>query len=205
MEAPQSAHVTQWLRQLEKGDSTAFGKLWECYFQQIHRVVNRKVRDVPQGVLDSEEIVMSVFESLWRSANEGRMQTVANRDELSGMLLTFVKHKVVDHIRRSLAKFRLPDDPVVSFSNSSGKQILERLTGHEAPVVAEAIMREEYLRALDMLSDDQMREIAVLHLQGLTTREIAVSVDVSDPTVTRKLRCIRGIWQKELRTPDDPE
>lgn len=205
MEAPQSAHVTQWLRQLERGDSAAFGKLWECYFQQIHRVVDRKVREVPRGVVDSEEIVMSVFESLWRSANEGRMKTVANRDQLCGMLLTFVKHKVVDHLRRNGAQFRNPGEPVVSLANSSGHQILESLPGNEVPVVAETIMRDEYERALNMLPDGQMKQIAVLHLQGLTTEEIAKSVDVSTATVTRKLRCIRGIWQKELRTPDDPE
>ena len=47
------------------------------------------------------------------------------------------------------------------------------------------------------LDDVMLRVIAFQKLQGMTSDEIAASLEVSRRTVDRKLRLIRAIWEEE--------
>jgi DNA-directed RNA polymerase specialized sigma24 family protein len=49
---------------------------------------------------------------------------------------------------------------------------------------------------LDALGDDTLRAVAVAKMEGLTNEEVAARLGKSLPTVERKLRGIRGIWEK---------
>ncbi len=50
---------------------------------------------------------------------------------------------------------------------------------------------------LDALNDDVLRSIAVAKMEGRTNAEIAGRLEISLPTIERKLQRIRRIWQKE--------
>jgi DNA-directed RNA polymerase specialized sigma24 family protein len=63
-------------------------------------------------------------------------------------------------------------------------------------------LEEQYVRLLDMLRNDQLREIAVLRIEGYTIDEIAVQVGIGRRAIERKLKLIRSKWKHELLEPD---
>jgi DNA-directed RNA polymerase specialized sigma24 family protein len=50
---------------------------------------------------------------------------------------------------------------------------------------------------LARLDDEELREIALLKLQGFTNEEIAARIGRALPTVERRLRLIRQTWKEE--------
>ena len=57
-----------------------------------------------------------------------------------------------------------------------------------------ALVAEDFRLLLQRLSDDELRAIAVLKLEGWTNTEIAAKTGRSLPTIERRLRLIRDIW-----------
>lgn len=200
MDAPESAQITEWLRSFEQGDEVAAMKLWECYFQQVCNFALKRTRGNYEALVDPEDIAASVFESLWRGATEGRLGTVADRNELRMLLLSITKQKVVDGIRRETAKKRGGGKKVLSLSDSTGRQMLSVLPANQKTPSEEASFREEFQRLLDLLDDEQLIQIAVLKLQGHTNQEICEFAKVSIASVTRKLRLIKDKWIPELES-----
>jgi DNA-directed RNA polymerase specialized sigma24 family protein len=60
-------------------------------------------------------------------------------------------------------------------------------------------MAEQCEHLLQLLAgpDPQLREIALLRLEGHTVEEIAARLHCCGGTVKRKLRVIRSLWKKE--------
>jgi DNA-directed RNA polymerase specialized sigma24 family protein len=63
-------------------------------------------------------------------------------------------------------------------------------------------LEEQYLRLLDKLRSDQLREIVVLRIEGYTVAEIAQKMNIGLRAVERKLQLIRAKWKRELLEPD---
>ncbi|MFH1303511.1 MAG: ECF-type sigma factor, partial [Planctomycetota bacterium] len=153
----------------------------------------------PQGSLEAEDIAVSVFESLWRGANEGRFKDLQNRDELWWLLLALTKRKVASHIRKETALKRGGNSTQKSLTNAGESgYTFEQLVSDDPTPEHLAILQEEYQKLLSILRDDKLREIAVLRLEGYTSQEISKQLEISIPTVTRKLRLIRAAWAREL-------
>ena len=55
-----------------------------------------------------------------------------------------------------------------------------------------------FRRLLGLLGDTELRSVAVWKMEGWTNEEIAQQIGRSLPTVERKLRMIRGLWEKEV-------
>ena len=63
-------------------------------------------------------------------------------------------------------------------------------------------LEEQYLQLLAILRNDQLREIAVLRIEGYNIAEIAKKLAISQRAVERKLQLIRTKWKRELLDPD---
>jgi DNA-directed RNA polymerase specialized sigma24 family protein len=50
---------------------------------------------------------------------------------------------------------------------------------------------------LDALADDKLRAVATAKMKAFTNKEIAARLEVSEPTIERKLQLIRRCWEKE--------
>ena len=98
MQHDSQAPVTLWLREFENGDDDAAANLWQFYFQHITIVAEHRIRNVPKGGIEAEDIAASVFESLWRGANEGRFREIASRDNLWYLVLKLIKQKVANFL-----------------------------------------------------------------------------------------------------------
>jgi DNA-directed RNA polymerase specialized sigma24 family protein len=64
------------------------------------------------------------------------------------------------------------------------------------PAVA-AEVAEKCRRLLDRLGDDKLRRRALLRMEGYTNVEIGGLLGCAEATVERRLRLIRGVWEKE--------
>ena len=59
-------------------------------------------------------------------------------------------------------------------------------------------------RLLETLDDEALRRLALWKMDGLTNEEIALRMDLTPRSVTRKVRRIRESWSRELDTWEAP-
>jgi DNA-directed RNA polymerase specialized sigma24 family protein len=58
-------------------------------------------------------------------------------------------------------------------------------------------MAEECQRLLGMLTEPDLRSVALWKLEGYTNEEIAAKLGCVERTVERKVRRIRAVWNQE--------
>jgi len=173
------------------GDAAAEVLLWDSYFEKLRHYVEKRARTygVPRGMIDEESVTVSALESVFKCIRERRVE-LEDWKELSKLLFTMTRRKLIDHIRRAKSAARFPGVPPRSLSS--------------APVLAATVSFDmtEFEETLDhllsLLPDDVHRQIAVLKLAGYTLAEIGEEIGRAVPTVNRKWRTIRGIWADAL-------
>ena len=74
---------------------------------------------------------------------------------------------------------------------------LEQVAGPEPTPAFAAQVGEEFRRLLDRLGSAPLRAVAVGKMEGCSNAEIGARLDCSERTVERRLRLIRGLWEKE--------
>ena len=200
MAPDQTGSVSHWVRSLKEGDSDAVQQLWNRYFEKLitHAATRIRGHNCPEGTVIPEDIAASVFESIWKGANAGRFQNVADRDELWWLLQAMTKRKVIDHIRHATAMRRFPGKPPVSLSGGEASLVYAELVSEEPTAEYALHMEEQYSFLLGLLRDQNLRRIAVLKIEGYTSDEIQMELKIASATLTRKLRLIRETWQQAL-------
>jgi RNA polymerase sigma factor (sigma-70 family) len=198
-----SDSISEWLGRLKTGEVEAAQNLWNRYSEELLRVAKQRLGMSPRGIGDEEDVALSVFGSIFRGVAEGRFQNISTRDELWWLLLTITKRKTVDHIRRETAQKRHQpgQNPSAGLRASAQISLNELVSSTPTPDFLVAL-EEQYIRLLEMLRNDQLREIAVLRIEGYSVAEIAEKVGVSHRAVERKLPLIRAKWKRELLEPE---
>jgi DNA-directed RNA polymerase specialized sigma24 family protein len=193
MASPES--VTYWVRELQAGERAAVQQLWERYFTQLVRLARRRLRDVPTGAADGEDVALSAFDSFCRRAAAGQFPSLLDRDDLWQLLVRITCCKASNQAKRERAEKRGGGrvQPL-----SATEDLAELLAREPSPEFA-AQAAEECQRLLGLLPDPQLRQIAVWKLEGHTREEMARSLGRTLPTVDRKLARIRDLWAKEIR------
>jgi RNA polymerase sigma factor (sigma-70 family) len=198
-----SDSISEWLGRLKAGEVEAAQNLWNRYSDELLRVAKQRLGMSPQGIGDEEDVALSVFGSIFRGVAEGRFQNISTRDELWWLLLTIAKRKTVDHIRRETAQKRHQpgQNPDAGLRVSAQISLDELVSSIPTPDFLVAL-EEQYVRLLEMLRNDQLREIAVLRIEGYSVAEIAEKMGVSNRAIERKLPLIRAKWKRELLEPE---
>jgi RNA polymerase sigma factor (sigma-70 family) len=199
--------ISEWLGRLKDGEVEAAQNLWNRYSAKLIRIAKQRLSGSPRGVADEEDVALSVFGSIFRGAANGRFEKISTRDDLWWLLLSITKRKAVDHIRREAAqKRRLKGDRIESRigidADRAWPYSLDDLVGKSPPPDFLVALDEQYLRLLNMLRNDQLREIATLRIEGYAVGEIALKMNIGQRAVERKLRLIRDKWKRELLNPD---
>jgi RNA polymerase sigma factor (sigma-70 family) len=199
--------ISEWLGRLKAGEIAVAQNLWNRYSEELLRVAKQRLGSSPQGIGDEENVALSVFGSVFRGVADGRFENILNRDELWWLLLTITKRKTVDHIRRETAqkRHRPPDEPGRQHGPDppvSAQISLEELAGSMPTPDFVVAVEEQYRQLLEMLRNDQLREIAILRIEGYNVAEIAQKLAIGTRAVERKLQLIRAKWKRELLDPD---
>ena len=200
--------VTQWIVDVSNNktnDGTAAERLFDRYFNQITAIARRRMTGGRLAVSDEEDVALSVFQSVFSGIADGRLQP-ASRDELWALLLTMVRQKAIDHIRREMAAKRgggrVAGSSQFNLLDDEGRGLSD-LPGNTLPPSFLAMFKEEEARLLALLPNDQMREIARLRIEGYRNHEIAEQVGLAIRSVERKVAIIRQQWQAEIERQND--
>ena len=184
--------VTGWIRGLgTSGHEVASKLLWDRYFAKIARLAHGRLQRTSEGPADGEDVALSVFDSFFRGAAAGRFDRLDSRDDLWRLLVTIASRKASNAARDELRHKR---GGLFDFDDASA---LAEVAGTEPSPEFAALVADESRRLFEALSDDSLRQVVRLRLEGYTNEEIAAALNCGLRTVERKLALIRKRWLAE--------
>ena len=197
------ASVTQWIDRLKAGDPDAAQKLWERYFRRLVGLARKKLRAAPRRAADEEDVALSAFDSFCRGAEQDRFPRLHDRFDLWQLLVLLTARKAIDltqHERRQkrgggvvLDEAALPH-PVDSSAQGAA---LEQIAAQEPTPAFAAQVADECRRLLERLDSPELRQVALLKVEGYANEEIAAQLGCGLRTIERRLRLIRSMWEQE--------
>ena len=132
-----------------------------------------------------------MFDSFFRGAAAGRFERLDSRDDLWRLLVTIASRKASNAARDELRHKR---GGLFDFDDASA---LAEVAGTEPSPEFAALVADESRRLFEALSDDSLRQVVRLRLEGYTNEEIAAALNCGLRTVERKLALIRKRWLAE--------
>ncbi len=189
---PVGEDITRLLQLLKDGNREAVEPLLETYFRRLVGLARERLRGLPRGAADEEDVALSAFDSFCRRAEQGRFPRLEDRDDLWQVLGMILSRKACD-----LAEYERRKKRDCGQTRSLGENGPEPFSAEPDPAAA-AEVADETARLLRLLPEKLMQDIAVRKLEGYTNKEIEKLVHSSHATVGLKLSLIRKIWKKEL-------
>jgi DNA-directed RNA polymerase specialized sigma24 family protein len=194
--------VSQWIDDLREGDEIAAARLWQRYYRRLIGLACRKLGGAPRRMADEEDVVLSAFHSFCERAQGGLFPDLRDRSDLWRLLVRITERKALNQVRAGARKKRgsgmVAGESVLMDSRAAGEAAgIGGVPGLEPTPEFAAEMVEAVDRLFGILPDDELRRIAVRKLEGYSNEEIAAEVGRSLPTVERRLRMIRTIWNTD--------
>lgn len=194
--------VTQWLAALHADQSIAVEQLWGRYVEKLVRLARKKLANSGLRTSDEEDIVNEVFADFLHGVKEDRFARLSDREDLWQILSMLTERNVINHIRRETAakrgkgQVRGESAFAVSADFSAGPGI-NQIAGREPTPEFAAEVAETLGRLMAALKNDLLRLLARDNLAGYTQQEMVDRHGISLPTVQRKLKLIREMWNRE--------
>lgn len=206
MNIPSEQSVTGWLAELrrnEGGEQSVVGNVWNRYFLKLVRVAQKHLRNAETRVEDEEDVALSVLHSLCAGLPEERFAKITNRDELWILLATMTHRKCVDRIRRNVAQKRgggkvVGEADLGTDGDHRRPLTLDDLESSELTPESIYSLQEDLHELLNALPAEQLRQVAVLRMEGFSTEDIAEKLKMSGRSVRRKLDLIRDTWLEHV-------
>ncbi len=193
-----SPNVSHWIDLVKAGDSAAANRIWQHYFDRLVRSVRARLAGQNRAVSDEEDIVLSVFDSFYNAAENGRFPDLSDRDDLWRLLLRMSARKVVDKRRHDQRQRRGGNAKVHSLNQTDDDDSVIEAIGNEPSPVMVLMMQESVDEFFSHLGVGQLRELAVAKLEGYSNAELAERFGCSERTIERRLHLIREKCQQEL-------
>jgi RNA polymerase sigma factor (sigma-70 family) len=172
-------------------------QIWERYLPRLLILARTHLDRRIRVLQDEEDVVHSMARSFFNRLRRGDFD-LRDRDALWALLVTITLNKARNATDRHFAARR--DVRRVRPLLRSAASRLETPYEAFAPKAAEptpteaAVLNEALEGRLRALADPELREIALLRLQGYTNQEIATRLDCTQRSVERRLQRIRNIW-----------
>src|SRR5437588_527488 len=90
--APQGS-VTRWIDLLKAHDSEAVGALLDRYLKQLETIAQRRLRGMPCGAGDHQDVAQSAFWSFYQGVERGAFPRLVNRHDLLNILVLITARK----------------------------------------------------------------------------------------------------------------
>lgn len=182
-----TGEVTRLLKELGDGDPQALDRLYPLVYEELRRAAQRALRsERAEHTLQPTDLVHEVFLKLGGSRPGG----VHDRTHFLGVAARAMRQVLVDHARRRNAAKRGGD--------------LVRTTLGDSAFASSSLSAEELIAlddALDRLEayDGRLRRVVEMrYFAGLSEREIATALHVTERTVQRDWVKARAWLHKEL-------
>jgi DNA-directed RNA polymerase specialized sigma24 family protein len=194
--------VSEWIERVRRsGNDDAASLLWRHFLLRLSEYVSQRIRTAPLRIHDTEDVVLSTFDSVLRAIRENRYQDVKHRDDLWWLLLAVADRKAIDVERFERRKKRgggrtvqMSFQPIVGLPNGGWPDLASA-----EPTPEFAVVVEEETRRLFGLLNARQRVAVRMRLEGHSNRDIAGALECSVPTIERYLHLTRRIWNAELQ------
>ncbi len=193
-----TTNVSHWINLVKTGDSTAGNRIWQHYFDRLVRSVRGRLYGQNRAVSDEEDIVLSVFDSFYNAAENGRFPDLSDRDDLWRLLLRMAARKVVDKRRHDRRQRRGGDVTLHSLDHADDDQRIIEAIGDEPSPEMVLMMQESLEMFFSHLGVGQLRDLAGAKLEGYSNAELAQRFGCSERTIERRLHLIREKCKREL-------
>ena len=171
---------------IKGGDESAIRHIWEEYFESLVGVARVRLRHVPRSVADEEDVAIHAMNAFLMGARKNRFPGLANRQDLSRILVQITVRTASNQSDMVLAQKR-------GTGSIEGGSELDSESCHEH------LDRSDEL--LDELDDDNLRLIARRRAEGYTNAEIAAEFQCAERTIERRLARIRILWKQRRTAP----
>jgi DNA-directed RNA polymerase specialized sigma24 family protein len=194
--------VTQWIEDLRTGNRDEASRcLWERYFTRLAGLARARLRASARGSADGEDVALSVFDSFFHGVAAGRFPDLDNRDDLWRLLVTMTARKACNQRRNECRQKRggerVVGEGALAGADPEADDFMAQVVADEPTPEFAAMVTDEYRRLFGSLTDESLRVVALLKLEGRSNLEIAKSLDCGLRTVERKLEVIRKRWLAE--------
>lgn len=92
--------IESWLERLAAGDMSAAESLWRHFFTRLQAYAAKRLRQLPPGSADADDIAASVFKGLCRMVDRDSVPAVTDAEHLWPLLATIAARKVAKQVRR---------------------------------------------------------------------------------------------------------
>lgn len=192
-----NTNVSHWINLVKAGDPAAANRIWQHYFDRLVRSVRRRLYGQNRAVSDEEDIVLSVFDSFYNAAENGRFPDLSDRDDLWRLLLRMAARKVVDKRRHDQRQRRGGNVRLQSLNQADDDNHVIEAIGDEPSPEMVLMMQESVEQFFSHLGVGQLSDLAGAKLEGYTNAEIAERFGCSERTIERRLHLIREKCQQE--------
>jgi RNA polymerase sigma-70 factor, ECF subfamily len=160
-----------------KGDSEAFGLLYDHYQSSVYRFLFYRTRSVQLA----EDLTSETFFRALRSMNNFRWQG----KDFGAWLMTIARNLATDHFKAGRTRLELTTEDMSAHDDAT--------EGPEAAVLA-GLTNEVLLGALKSLPDEQRDCLIMRFLQGMSIAETASVLGRSDGAIKQlQLRGVRNL------------
>lgn len=175
------------LGRFERGDESAAEEIVEAYYERLVRLARKRLQSMPPQVADEEGAVVSALRSFFSAVQDGQFRKIHDEDDLWRLLATITARKAIRQLR--------------VYWKQSGEanrvrreQDVQSLLSVKSSPEEEALLLEEFRHRIESLSDETLREIALMKLEGCENQEIADRLKIHVRSVQRKLKLIESQW-----------
>ena len=202
MEDSQQNKFDELLVAVREGNDDAITELWNSYFQRLVRLAATRLPKNLRRTGDEEDIALSAFHSFIAGIRDERFPDLSGPNNLWGLLITLTSRKLNAHLRHQMRQKRgggaVRGESV--FADSAGEMNRAGIgaVGQDAQTPdLHAELAEACDELLNQLPDDQLRQIAIMRMDGFLVDEIAERLEISKRAVERRLQLIRKTWSEE--------
>jgi RNA polymerase sigma factor (sigma-70 family) len=184
--------ITNWMGQLKGGDNAAAEPIWHHFFGRLVEFARNHMRGVSTVASDEEDVALSVLKSVCIGLRAGRFSDLQGSESLWRMLLVICGRKITNHYKFQTRSKR---DATKQSSLQSDDEMVSALISQEPSPEMAAEFSENLSHMIDSLERPELKEVAILKMQGYTNEEIGMKQNCSLSTIERKLRTIRTLWK----------
>jgi RNA polymerase sigma factor (TIGR02999 family) len=185
MTVPETHEVTRLLAEWAKGHSEALEELTPLVYRELRQLAAGYLRRERQG--HTLQPTALVHEAYLRLVDQTKQPNWQSRSHFYGVAARLMRQILVDHARRKRADkragIRVPLEEAVSFARDRGPDLLALDMG---------------LNELEKIDPRKCKTVELRYFGGLSTDEIARSLEISERTARRDLRMAEAWLCREM-------
>jgi RNA polymerase sigma factor (sigma-70 family) len=193
--------VTDLIRRCQSEDDEAARRIWERYLPRLLTLARSHLDQRIRILHDEDDVVQSMGGSFFNRLRRGDFD-LADRDALWALLVTITLNKVRNaadyHLAAKRDVRREQALPSSDESRSDAPRQAIILEGTSPTPDEAAALNEALERRLRDLPEPDLRQVALMKLDGYTNREIADRIECSERGIERKLSLIRRRWESAV-------